>query len=244
MFAPEQTNKGPREEYKQNKHLVKTKSIKRIKNKIGGPIMKTIYSFIVIALVLGFTSCTTADNDATDQTSLFESVKSTYGVENASYSISGVDDIPTVSTEEMRGVLEALRSNSNTSQNCIRTSENGYEKVIMTGNYRAATRSGSNEGFELNVGLKFSLDGNKVYYWGTDYSFDSDLFDWRAQGGSLSSVKGGDGNTFGFESESYLYFRVADEGNLLVKVPIVFKGQYNFHTEQGTYSFQLLKYSK
>lgn len=31
--------------------------------KIGGPIMKTIYSFIVIALVFGFTSCTSADND-------------------------------------------------------------------------------------------------------------------------------------------------------------------------------------
>lgn len=206
--------------------------------------MKTIYSFIVIALVLGFTSCTTADNDAVEETSLFESVKSTYGVENASYSIEGVDEIPSVSTEDMRGVLEALRQNSNTQQNCIRISEKGYEKVIMTGNYRAATRSNGNEGFALNVGLKFSLDGSKVYYWGTEYTFSSDLFDWRAQGGSLSSVKGGDGSTFGFESESYLYFRVADEGNLLVKVPVVFKGQYNFQTEQGTYSFQLLKYSK
>lgn len=206
--------------------------------------MKTIYSFIVIALVLGFTSCTTADNDAVEGTSLFESVKSTYGVENASYSISDIDNIPSVSIEDMRGVLEALRQNSNTQKNCVRKSENGYEKVIMVGNYKAATRNSGGEGFALNVELKFSFDEGKAYYWGNDCSFSSDLFDWRSTGGSLSSVKGGDGHTFGFESESYLYFRVAEEGNALVKVPVVFKGVYNFNAEEGTYSFQLLKYSK
>ena len=192
--------------------------------------MKTIYSFIVIALVFGFTSCTSADNDIVEQTSLFESVRSAYGVENVTYSITGADNIPSVSTEDMRNVLEALRQNSNTQH--------------MSGNYQASTRSSVNEGFALSVELKFSFDNNKVYYWGTDYSFSSNLFDWRAQGLSLSPVKGGDGNTYGFESESYLYFKVKDEGNVLVKVPVVFKGNYNFLTEEGTYSFQLLKYSK
>ena len=206
--------------------------------------MKTIYSFIVIVLVFGFTSCTSADNNIVEQTSLFESVRSAYGVENVTYSIIGADNIPSVSTEDMRNVLEALRQNSNTQHNCIRTSEKGYEKVIMSGNYQASTRSSVNEGFALSVELKFSFDSNKVYYWGTDYSFSSNLFDWRAQGLSLSPVKGGDGNTYGFESESYLYFKVKDEGNVLVKVPVVFKGKYNFLTEEGTYSFQLLKYSK
>ena len=206
--------------------------------------MKAIYSFIVIALVVGFTSCTTADYDAVEQTSLFESMKSYYGVENSSYTIEGVDNIPTVSTEDMRGVLEALRQNSNTQKNCIHTSEEGYEKIVMTGSYNASTRSGASEGFALNVELKFTFTGTKIFYWGNDYSFSSDLFDWRAQSGTFSSKKGGDGNTFEFESESYLYFKVKDEGNVLVKVPVVFKGDYNFKTEEGTYNFQLLKYSK
>ena len=61
--------------------------------------MKTIYSFIVIVLVFGFTSCTSADNDIVEQTSLFESVRSAYGVENVTYSITGVDNIPSVSTQ-------------------------------------------------------------------------------------------------------------------------------------------------
>ena len=63
----------------------------------------------------------------------------------------------------MRNVLEALRQNSNTQHNCIRTSEKGYEKVIMSGNYQASTRSSVNEGFALSVELKFSFDNNKVY---------------------------------------------------------------------------------
>ena len=52
--------------------------------------MKTIYSFIVIVLVFGFTSCTSADNNIVEQTSLFESVRSAYGVENVTYSIIGL----------------------------------------------------------------------------------------------------------------------------------------------------------
>lgn len=207
--------------------------------------MKTIYSFIVIALVLGFTSCTATDDAPTESTSLLETVMTTYGAEHASYSVAGIKDIPSILTEDMRSVLEALRQNSNALHNCTRISETGFEKVVMSGSYKAVTRNSSAaEGFSLNVELKFSFDKGQVYYWGTDYSYSSDLFDWRAQGLSLAPVKGGDGYTYGFESESYLYFKVSDEANTLVKVPVIFKGNYNFHTEEGTYSFQLLKYSK
>lgn len=207
--------------------------------------MKLFYSFIVSVLVFGFTSCSSADNDVTEQTSLFESVMGTYGVEYASYNASNVDKIPSVLTEDMRSVLEALRLNSNTQKNCIRISEDSFEKVVMTGSYKAVTRNGtSNDGFALNVALKFSFDKNQVYYWGTDYSYSSDLFDWSAQGLSLTPMKDGDGYTYEFESETYLYFKVSDEANIVVKVPVIFKGNYNFHTEKGTYSFQLLKYSK
>lgn len=75
--------------------------------------MKTIYFFIVIALAFGFTSCTSTADDVVESTSLFESIMDTYGVEYASYSVAGVDNIPSVLTEEVRGVLEALRQNSN-----------------------------------------------------------------------------------------------------------------------------------
>lgn len=207
--------------------------------------MKTFYSFVIVAvLACGFVSCTSAGDEVTEQTTLFESVMSDYGVEYASYKSSELGKIPSVPTEDMRSVLEALRVNGGAKQDCIRISEESFEKVVMTGNYKAATRSGASGGFALNVELKFSFDKGQIYYWGTDYSHSSNLFDWSAQGLSLNPVKDGDGYTYEFESETYLYFKVSDEADTVVKVPVVFKGSYNFHTEKGTYSFQLLKYSK
>ena len=206
--------------------------------------MKTFYSFIVAVLVCGLVSCTPTDDEVVGKTSLFESVMSAYGVEYASYNVSDVDKIPSVLTEDMRSVLEALRLNSNMQQDCIRISEHSFEKVVMTGNYKAITRNGAANGFALNVELKFSFDKGQIYYWGTDYSYSSDLFGWSVHGLSLTPVKGGDGCTYGFESETYLYFKVSDEAGTVVKVPVVFKGYYNFHAEKGMYSFQLLKYSK
>lgn len=207
--------------------------------------MKTFYFFIATALACCFMSCSSADDgDATEPTSLFETVMSTYGAEYVSYSASKIGEIPSVSTGDMCSVLEALRVNCNVLQDCFRTLEDSFEKVVMTGSYMAATRSGVDEAFALGVELKFSFDKGQVYYWGKDYTYHSNLFSWFAQGLSLSPMKNSDGYAYEFESETYLYFKVSDEANAVVKVPVIFKGSYNFHTEKGTYSFQLLKYSK
>lgn len=206
--------------------------------------MKTFYSFIVAILVFGFVSCTSADDDVIEQSSLFESVMLTYGVEYASSGISNINKIPSVLTEEMCAVLEALRLNSNTRHDCIKTSEGAFEKIMMSGSYKAVTRTTVTGGFALNVTLKFSINKNQVYYWGVDYSYSSVLFDWSAQGLTLAPLKDGDGYIYEFESETYLYFKISDEANTVVKVPVIFKGNYNFQTERGTYNFQLLKYSK
>lgn len=60
----------------------------------------------------------------------------------------------------------------------------------------------------------------------------------------LTPMKNSDDYTYEFESESYLYFKVSDEANTLVKVPVVFRGNYSFQMQKGTYSFKLLKYSE
>lgn len=207
-------------------------------------MMKFFYSLIVMTVVFGFTSCSTAADENFGESSLFESVKGTYGVEYASNNVENIIEIPSVSTEEMRNVLETLRQESKSLHDYAITSEGKNQKVIMTGNYKLATRGIDSEGFALQVALKFSYEKEQVYYWGTDYSYSSDMFDWRAQGLSLAPVKGADAYTYAFESESYLYFRINDLANALAQVAIVFKGDYNFVTGNGTYRFQLLKYSK
>lgn len=204
--------------------------------------MKALLQSVALACMLGLVSCTSAaEEEMADHTSALESVMNIYGAEYASRSVSG-DDVPQVLTEEMRSVLETLRQNSNEHYDCLLEKKDGFDRVVMTGNYRAAATRAND--FALKVSLKFSMEKGQVYYWGTDYSYSSRLFDWRAGGLSLSPVVGGGGFTYKFETDSYLYFRVGGKADVLVKVPVVFKGIYNFRTAEGSYSFRLLKYSK
>lgn len=215
--------------------------------------MKAIYFFFSFVLMLNITACTNSDSDASmlDGSSLFDSVKSTYGVEAVALPVEGVSGIPSVSVNEMQCVLEALRKYANVNTNCsveestekyFGTKDEQARKVTMGNTYRATTSTGSLlEEFVLKVQLKFSTEGGQVYYFGTDYTYDSNLFNWRANGLSLTPAKNAEKYTYEFESESFLYFKVKDQGNCVVKVPVVFKGNYNLKSEKGTYSFQLLK---
>lgn len=204
--------------------------------------------------MLAMASCTNSDNDLLEENNLFESIKNVYGVENLSVSLSETEKIPYVSLEEMQAVLEAFRKESNQKKKCLVETVDGSsfggqneqnKKVVMGSQIVAITRAGSTlENFLLRVELKFNYDNNQVFYYGTDYMYDSRLFDWRANGLSLSPVRNAAGLIYEFESESFLYFRVKEEGGCIVKVGIVFKGEFDFMSEAGTYSFQLQKYSK
>lgn len=224
-----------------------------LKKQLGGYIMKTIYFFVAISIVLSFTACSNSDDSVIDESSYFESVIDVYGLEVAPAGVTDVNDIPSVTLEDMCGVLDALHLNSNTQRNCIvKSSDAEYfessnevgRKVIMTGEYKATTRSGSVlEEFALCVELNFNMEDGQAYYLGTDYSYSSSLFNWRAKGLSLSPVKSASGYTYQFESQSYVYFKVKDQGNCIVRVPVLFKGTYDFRSEKGVYDFYLLKYN-
>ena len=209
--------------------------------------MKSIKFFFACVLALTFVACSNAESDSfEDNTSNFESMKSLYGIESAAYD-QKAEEIPSVTAEEMASVLEALRQNGNTVRNCESETTEGFygdatdkKAVKMLAEYQARTRSGAFvEQFALCVSLNFNIDNNGgVFYIGTTYSSSTDLFNWQGYGASLSTTA--EGNSV-FSSTSYLYFRVSDQGNCLVKVPVSFKGSYNFKDNKGTYSFTLSK---
>ena len=189
--------------------------------------MKSIKFFFACVLALTFVACSNAESDSfEDNTSNFESMKSLYGIESAAYDPKA-EEIPSVTAEEMASVLEALRQNGNTVRNCESETTEGFygdatdkKAVKMLAEYQARTRSGAFvEQFALCVSLNFNIDKGAVGY-----------------GASLSTTA--DGNSI-FNSTTYLYFRVSDQGNCVVKVPVNFKGSYNFAAGQGTYSFTL-----
>ena len=176
--------------------------------------MKSIKFFFACVLALTFVACSNAESDSfEDNTSNFESMKSLYGIESAAYDPKA---------EEIPSVLEALRQNGNTVRNCESETTEGFygdatdkKAVKMLAEYQARTRSGAFvEQFALCVSLNFNIDKGAVYYIGTTYSSSTDLFSWQGYGASLSTTA--DGNSI-FNSTTYLYFRVSDQGNCVVK---------------------------
>lgn len=218
--------------------------------------MKTYYLLIsAIISVLFFAACSSSVDDTSfDDSSLYESMKTSYGIEDVSSSITQSGTIPSVTVEEMRSVLETLQSNTHKTNNCLVETANDAnfggineqnKKVVMRSEYDAKNRNGSLlENFLLSVELKFNIDNGQVYYYGTDYVYNSNLFDWRANGLSLSPAKDKGSFTYEFQSESFIYFKLTDRANSIVKVGVLFTGEYNFHTEKGVYSFQLEKTAK
>ncbi|TRX45449.1 DUF5033 domain-containing protein [Bacteroides sp. HF-5092] len=205
--------------------------------------MKTIKFFFSCVVALVFTACSGAESDSIeDSSSNFESMISLYGIESAEQ----IGEVPSVTTEEMGSVLEALRRNNGVVQGCKVENTEGYygtgndkKTVMMTAEYQARTRGGSLiENFALCVSLNFTVDKKMVYYAGATYNCKTDLFLWKGQGASLSTTAEGDNV---FTSTSYLYFRVSDQENCLVKVPVSFRGNYDFNAGKGEYSFVLSK---
>lgn len=212
--------------------------------------MKTINYFFALIVTLLLVACTNSEEEniiADNNTVSFEAMKYQYGIEEVSADQTAVTNVPSVTLEEMRSVLEALHKNGNTSINCkvVDSEENVgvTKKVQMIANYQARTRSGSLlDNFSLCVSLNFIIDEGQVYYSGTDYAYTSNLFCWKANGLSLASIK--NSGYYGFESTSYLYFRIIDNNDQLVKAQLAFSGKYNFASSEGTYSFVLSKCDK
>lgn len=205
--------------------------------------MRTIEVFFMCVIAFTFMACSAESNSFEDASSNFESMVSLYGIEIATNDKIATE-APSVTAEEMACVLEALRQNSNTIRSCGSENVEGYydngsdrKMIKMTADYQAHTRSGVFlEQFALCVSLNFNVDKNKVSYIGTTYSSSTDFFKWQGYAASLVATING-GNTF--SSKTFLYFCVSDQENCLVKVPVNFKGAYNFDTNQGTYSFAL-----
>ncbi|MFV0327341.1 MAG: DUF5033 domain-containing protein [Bacteroides xylanisolvens] len=206
--------------------------------------MKAFKLLFVSVVVFTFAACSNAEDDRfEDSSSNFELIKSLYGIESVT-NVADAGNVPSVTAEEMESVLEALRRNGNITHECKSENTEGYfgeggdrQSVKMIAEYQARTRAGAYlEEFALCVSLNFNVDKEAVYYIGTTYSFSTDLFIWKGYGASLSTTAGG-GNVF--TATTHLYFRVSDQEDCLVKVPVDFKGNYDFNAGCGTYNFTL-----
>lgn len=212
--------------------------------------MKAINYIFTLTVTMFLAACTNAEEDFSidNSTMTLESMQSMYGMEFTVLEQAEKNNVPSATVEQIQGILEALRDHSGISQNCkvveAQNKSGNTQEILkhvqMTAEYQARTRNGGFlEKFALCVSLNFKIDAREVYYMGADYTYSTDLFNWRANGLSLAPIK----NTgyYGFDSTSYLYFRINDKDDQIARVPVSFNGKYNFSTSDGAYSFTLAK---
>lgn len=202
--------------------------------------MKTLLSIAALLFFWGFVSCT-SDAGLSEQISETEEVMFEYGAEYVSVAASMEGEIPTVSISEMRSVLQTLRANAGNVKECSLNSADGDNllKVRLSENYRVASRADADGSFTLGINLKFGYEGGAVFYRGAEYEYSSSLFVWANGSTSLAPVRNTDGCTYSFDSDSYLYFKLKEEGGTIVRVPGRFHGNCSFLSGKGTYSFSL-----
>ena len=88
--------------------------------------MKAIKFFFVSVIALTFVACSSAEDERfEDNSSNFESIKSLYGIESVS-NVADIGNVPSVTAEEMQGVLESLRQNGNVIRECKSENVEGY----------------------------------------------------------------------------------------------------------------------
>lgn len=218
--------------------------------------MRATYSFFTaLAIAVSMTACSAGSDSAIEDLSgtttsksastvSISTLKSTYGAETTT--TVAADSVPGITSEKAAGILDALKANNNIAKSNAIENDNSISKdtrkVIMNEDYSATSRSGS-ENFTLSVVLNFTMENSTLYYWGTDYKYTGNSFKWYSSNMSLTSVKGSK-DSFEFTSSGYLYFKISDQGNTVLRVPVSFKGTHNFNTNEGTFSFQLVNCSK
>ena len=90
--------------------------------------------------------------------------------------------------------------------------------------------------FTIQLNLTGYADGD-LYYNGYNAECSSSLMKWYVKGFSLASDNS-EGN-FIFQSESYIYMKVADNGIKYMQIPVSIRGTYNPKSHDASFTYKL-----
>lgn len=201
--------------------------------------MKAIYFMIAMLTMMSLASCTADGNDPVDNSSSTYLLEKTYGARSVSYQENNSDnlnlnDLPAISLSEADEILSTLRKHTNAKEELdIKAAERGEETLL-----KIAMKQIVNNKYTFTIQLSMSSysDGS-LYYNGYTAECSSSLMKWYLKGFSLASDKS-TGN-YKFESESYLYMKVVDNGIKYMQIPVSIKGTYNPNNHRAAFSYNL-----
>lgn len=201
--------------------------------------MKAIYLMIAMLTMMSLASCTADGNDPVDNSSSTYLLEKTYGARSVSYGESNsdnlnLDNLPAISLSEADEILSNLHKHTNAKEDLdIKVANRGEETLL-----KIAMKQIINNKYTFTIQLSMSSykDG-RLYYNAYTAECSSSLLKWYLKGFSFAS----DHNTgnYKFESESYIYMKVVDNGIKYLQIPVSIKGTYKPDNHHAAFSYHL-----
>lgn len=181
--------------------------------------------------VLGMVSCTAeSDTQMTREEEKSVTLETTFNARSVNYAEGNkispsLSELPPVTIEEAKSILNTLRAEKKPTitQNVeTRVGEPGQNFLTVS----AECTINSTNKLTLQLILINYEDDGSLYYKDYKATASSSFYKWHMNGFGLSTA--GTSGLYKFDSTSYLYFKIAEEGEITyLQVPIKVSGNYN-----------------